>query len=208
MARCNSGDMRAMHALLTRDLNWVRQCVHRKLSGAARRMADTSDVVQDIMVSLLARGPRFSIADPHQFRKLMATVVLRRLQSLGRKAHARKRDVARENSVTSDTVLYLDGVRPVDTVTRPDQHAAQAEERALLSLALEMLEPDDADVVRLREWDQLEFQAIGQELGVAPDAARMRYRRAVQKLACLMARLRAGQVDEALRDAEGESSEE
>ncbi|MBL8755170.1 MAG: hypothetical protein JNK15_17835, partial [Planctomycetes bacterium] len=65
-------------------------------------------------------------------------------------------------------------------------------------LALELLEPEDREIVRLRDYDQLSFGAIAAQLGLTEDAARMRHKRAMPKLARTLESLRTGRVGDLL----------
>jgi RNA polymerase sigma factor (sigma-70 family) len=63
-------------------------------------------------------------------------------------------------------------------------------------LALELLDPRDRDVVLLRQWKELSFAEIAEELGISESGARMRFQRALPKIAKQVAALREGRVDE------------
>ncbi len=70
----------------------------------------------------------------------------------------------------------------------------QDDQRAGLQLAIELLAPDDRRVILLRVWQQLEFGAIAALLGIAEDAARMRFQRALPRLAGTLEELLGGRV--------------
>ena len=61
-----------------------------------------------------------------------------------------------------------------------------------MRLALELLEPEDRQVLLLRQWQELEFAAVGARMGLSEDAARMRFQRALPKLAKKLEALRSG----------------
>jgi DNA-directed RNA polymerase specialized sigma24 family protein len=52
----------------------------------------------------------------------------------------------------------------------------------------------------LRQWDGLSFGDVGERLGIAEDAARMRFQRALGRLARLVQRLRAGELQKVLAE--------
>jgi RNA polymerase sigma factor (sigma-70 family) len=115
---------------------------------------------------------------------------------------AHKRDVRREVvPIHGDSRVDLD--LPAGT-TRPDQAAERNETRELVRLALEFLEPEDRAAIVGRDFEELSFAEIAQRLRVAEDAARMRYRRALPKLAKALSRLREGKLESLL----GEDREE
>lgn len=74
--------------------------------------------------------------------------------------------------------------------------AERGEWERWVRLGLELLDPDERELVLLREWDGLRFPEIGARLGVSEDAARMRFHRALAHLADRILRLRSGRVAE------------
>jgi RNA polymerase sigma factor (sigma-70 family) len=100
----------------------------------------------------------------------------------------------------SDSVLVLDGQGK--SVTAPSAHAERTEQQAWLRLALELLEPDDREAIRLRDWEELSFAAAGEQLGISEEAARKRYHRALPRLAQKLELLRRGKWQDVL-DGDG-----
>jgi RNA polymerase sigma factor (sigma-70 family) len=68
--------------------------------------------------------------------------------------------------------------------------AERNEQQAWLALAVELLDPDDRETIRLRDWEGLSFPALGAELGISEEAARKRYQRALPRLAAKLEQLR------------------
>jgi len=77
----------------------------------------------------------------------------------------------------------------------PPDRASANERREWIRLALELLDASDRENLHLREWLGLTFEEIDRRLGVTPNAARMRFDRAVPKLARKAAALRAGGLE-------------
>jgi RNA polymerase sigma-70 factor, ECF subfamily len=103
-----------------------------------------------------------------------------------------RRDRRRQAPLPDDSVLLVD--LSARTATTPSRHAARNEEEAWLRLALEMLAPGDRDLIAMREWQQLGFTEIGAHLGVPENTARMRFQRALARLADRVESLRRGAV--------------
>jgi DNA-directed RNA polymerase specialized sigma24 family protein len=61
-------------------------------------------------------------------------------------------------------------------------------------LALELLEAEDRKLILGREYENRSFVDVGAELGMTANAARMRWVRAVARLAEVMRELRAGRL--------------
>jgi RNA polymerase sigma-70 factor (ECF subfamily) len=200
LADCHRGDPHAIAALVQRDLAWVRGHVSQRLGLLLRRREDTQDVIQETLVQILRSGPRFIVSDRDSFRALVAKLVENTIRRAWRHQAADRRDVRREEALPADeTVLHLDR-----SVTRPSEAAAASEMRAWVRLALELLDPDDRAVIVLREYRDLSFGEIAQLLGTTEDVARMRFARALPRLARCMDKLRAQRIAELLDEPPAE----
>lgn len=191
LQRWHGGDRQALELLLQRDLDWIRNHVSRRLGEALRRRGDTQDFLHEAVIEVLHYTPRFVVATRQQFRRLLAQIVENMLRD-HRDYYARKRrDLAREQALPADSVLQLDpGVR---SVTRPSEAAARHEETAWLRLAMELLEPEDRDVILLRQWENLAWSEIGERMGLGEDTVRMRFQRALPRLSQKVEALRRGE---------------
>jgi len=209
LLRWHDGDQAALLELVQQDADWIAARVRRRMGPLLRRRAETQDIVQNTLLQVLHDGPRFVLSDREQLRKLLACMVENVLRVEANHQQAQRRDVRREAvpravpAAGSQSVLSLD---PPAAVTRPSEAAGRQEQRDWVRLALELLEPEDRNVVLWREYHELPFGEIAQRLGVAEDAARMRYNRALPKLAKQLVRLRAGRLD-AVLDERGAGAE-
>ncbi|MCA8952100.1 MAG: sigma-70 family RNA polymerase sigma factor [Planctomycetes bacterium] len=193
LQKWHDGDRAAIDALVARDLPWIREYVHSRLGPLLRARGETMDYVQDAVIQLLGYVPRFVTSDRDRFRALVARIVENHLRDAHDHHAAQKRAVAREQALPSDSVLDLDG--PRKPVTQPGSAAARNERDAWVRLAIELLEPEDRQVVMLRQWHEFEFAEIGQRMGLSEDAARMRFQRALPKLARKLEGLRRGELE-------------
>jgi RNA polymerase sigma-70 factor (ECF subfamily) len=105
----------------------------------------------------------------------------------------KKRAAARERRVSTSFILNLDEPRPDSR--RSTTFLEQEERRAWIHLALELLRPEDRQVLRLREFEDLSFPRIAESLGVSEDAARMRYNRAMVRLEEKVRTLHRGELE-------------
>jgi RNA polymerase sigma-70 factor (ECF subfamily) len=199
LRRTHAGDRAAFESLLVRELPYIRERVHRRLGPALRARAETGDLVQDALVRILEHGPRFLVSNDAHLRALLARIVENVIRDGVDHASALRRGRTRERAIEEDdSVLVLDP--PAESPTRPSVAAARNEERAWIPLALELLDHDDRRVLVLREWDGLSHADIAADLGVTEDAARMRFGRALARLARAIEALRSGRVHELLSE--------
>ena len=193
LQRWHQGDAQALETLLRRDLPWLLAEVRRRMGSELQQRSDVDDIVQQAMIAMLQSGPRFLVSDRDHYRALMLRIVENTIKKQIRLGRQQKRDGAREEPLPSGSVLALDA-----SVTRPSAAADRNERRAWVQLALELLPEQDREVVLLRQWEGLPFAEVGQQLGIAEDAARMRFERALARLARTVQQLRAGQLQSAL----------
>ena len=190
LQRWHAGERGAIDALVARDLPWIARYVKTRLGPFLRGRGETADYVHDALLDVLGYVPRFVTGNRAGFRSLLARMIENHLRDAHDHHAAQRRTPLRERPVPSDSVLDLD--RPQETVTQPSSKAEQREEALWVRLAIEMLEREDRQVILLREWQGLEFAAIGEQIGIREDAARMRYRRALPKLAAQLEQVRCG----------------
>jgi RNA polymerase sigma-70 factor, ECF subfamily len=200
LQRWARGDQEALAALVARDVPWIEGQVRGRLGGYLRQRVDTQDIVQETLLTILRTGPRFVCSDRGHLRALLARMVENTIRATAHHQTAGKRDVRREVAPvqpgTSGSVLILD--QQAAAVTDPGVAAGKTETRDWLRLALELLEPDDRNVILWREYEGAPFAEVAERLGMAEDAARMRFARALPKLAKKLKQLRAGGLGELL----------
>jgi len=195
--RWHKGDREALESLVERHLPWIKEQVGRRLGGLLRQAANPSDYVQDAMVQFLEYGPRFSVAREAHFRALLLRIVENTIRGKHDWFTARRRELARERPLPSETVLSLD--RPRDEVKTPSKSAERHEEEAWVRMGMEFLDPEDRELLIFRQWDKLSWADIGRRLGVSETAARLKHRRVVSRLGEKIWALRTGKFDDLVR---------
>lgn len=198
LRRWHEGDQNALSEILRRDLPRIREKVGRRLGPGLRKKESPSDIVQDAVVDLLKYGPRFRIADKDQFRGLVAKIVENNLRDKNDRYRAQRRALDRERPLPAGSVVDLNAARK--SVEGPSTVARRNEDEALIRLALELLDPRDRQVVLLRQFEGLSFSKVGKALGIEANTARMRFKRALPKLAEKLEMVEGGKVGSLLRE--------
>ncbi len=196
LERWHGGEEHALDELLQRNLPWIRAHVRKRLGERLRAKAETEDYVQDAVVEMLRYGPRFMVHRRAQFRALLAQIAENVLRGKHVWFKRQRRAVSRERAMPNDSVLDLDAA--AQSVTTPSEAAMRHERDLWIRLALELLAPADREAVLLREWEGLPFAEIASRLEISEDAARMRFRRALGRLARVAKQLRDGELDQVL----------
>ena len=192
LRRWHAGDRQALHELVQRDMPWIRARVRQRLGDALRQHGDTDDFLHEAVIDILNYTPRFLAADRDVFRRLVTRIVENTLRGQSEFYSRLRRARGRAVPLPDDSVLDLDVQRR--TGTTPSQHAVRNEEEAWLRLALDLVEPEDRDVIVMREWNAESFADIGARLGIPENTARMRFARALGRLAAQVEALRRGIV--------------
>ena len=190
LQRWHAGDEAALSELVERELPWLRQHVERRLGEFLGQRGEASDYLHDALLDFLRDGPRFQVRDESQLRALLGQVIENTLRDKHDWFRAKRRSLRPTVDLPGDSVLDLQsGALQSST---PSRAADRDERRAWVRLALELLEPEDRKLILARDYEERSFGEIGAELGLQPDAARMRWNRAVARLGQVLLRLRAG----------------
>lgn len=188
LSRWYGGDRSALEALLEVHLPWIRSYVRARLGPALRERFETMDVVQDAAVDVLEYGPKFVTSNARQFRALLAKILQNNLRDRARwlQRH-QKLDVGGEHALDLD--------RTVEAAASVDEDVIARDIASWTRLAMELLSDEDRRVIELRQLDELSFEDVGETLGLSTDAARMRFHRALPRLANHIAVLRGGRIE-------------
>lgn len=192
LARWHSGDQAALASLVELHLPWLCAHVRDRMGEFLRQQGEAEDYLHDAMLDFLRDAPRFQVRDAAQFRGLLARVVENTLRDRHDWFRRKRRDLARNDGLPSHSVLILDPALQMSAT--PSREAAAAEARDWVRLALEMLPAEDRRILVARDWEKRSFVEIGAELSMTDSAVRMRWVRAVGRLAAIMRELRRGAI--------------
>lgn len=192
LRRWHTGDTSALTELVQAHLPWLRTHVDRRLGDFLRGRAEADDYLQEVVLEFLRDGPRFQVQNAAQLRALLGRMVENTLRDRNDWFRAKRRNFAGEVGLPTETVLHLDPA--LQRSTTPSRNAERTEVRDWVRLGLELLEPEDRKILLAREYEDRSFVEIGAELGMTPNSVRMRWVRAVARLAELLQDLRAGRI--------------
>lgn len=169
------GESWAAEELFRRYNGRLLRWAHGRLPVWARGAVDTEDLVQDTLLGSIRNLPRFDPHGPGGFHCYLRAAIRNRLRDeLRRAANARRAD----DSLTG---------RPAEDPS-PLAQAIGAELFASYEAALEALTESDREAVIARIELDLPYAGIAAALGLpSSDAARMKVRRAIARLAAAMA---------------------
>lgn len=192
LQRWHAGDQQALADLVQRDRAWIEARVRQGRGSKLQRHGETMDDFQDLDPPPAPNyAPRFLCANRRQFRGLLARMLENLLVDKARRLDSRAPEVPLASPSQSQLVLDPH----LASATGPAEAAARSDDIAWMQLGLQFLDAEDRDVVWQRQFLDRSFAEIGAELGAASDAVRMRFHRALLRLAGIVQRLQLGQLD-------------
>jgi RNA polymerase sigma factor (sigma-70 family) len=174
--RANAGDQEALDRLFARHLKPLQRWARGRLPAWARDLADTQDLVQDTLIQTFRNIARF---EPRRVGALQAYLrqgVLNRIRNELRRTgrHPRSSDLDRIEVESADSPL---------------EQAIGREAVERYERALQVLKPDEREVIIARVEMGYTYEEVAEALGKpTPEAARKAARRALERLAQEMAR--------------------
>jgi RNA polymerase sigma-70 factor (ECF subfamily) len=182
------GRQEALSDLLETHRNYLRllaaSCLHREMRGKA----DASDVVQETLLKVHENFRQFRGTTELEWMAWLRRILVRQLADIQKGFQSQRRQVSREQSLENlvdRSSAMLHNMVPAPGAS-PSQEAQRREAAALVADALAELEPGDRDVVILRNLHELDWNAVGEKTGRSPDAARMLWARAMQRIGGLL----------------------
>jgi RNA polymerase sigma-70 factor (ECF subfamily) len=190
LAGARRGDDLAVQELLARYRNRLRQMVSVRMDPRLSARIDASDVVQDAMAAAVQQLPTYLGRGDDAFYPWLRQIAVERLIDAHRRhVGAQRRSIVREeqrNVYLSDASTLLLAERIAAIGTSPSGRAMRGERKQQIRAALDRLEPEEREIVILRHLEQLPHKEIAAVLKITPEAARSRYRRAMERLAGLL----------------------
>lgn len=186
LAAAREGDGSAVNQLLERHRAAIRRMIDLRMDGMIKRRVDASDIVQEVMIEANRRLADF-IANPvmpfHLWLRQMAQDRL--IDAHRRHRGAGRRSVDREQPLVvaaggESSVDLLAQIRDADLT--PAAMATWHELQARFQQACEQLDTLDQEIVLLRHFEHLSNREAASVLQLSPQAASMRYLRAMRRL--------------------------
>jgi RNA polymerase sigma-70 factor, ECF subfamily len=190
LASARGGDAGAVNDLLEVHRDAVRRMIDLRMDHVLKRRVDASDIVQEVLIDA-NRRLRDYLANPvmpfHLWLRQMAKDRLidahRRHRQTARRSIDREQPLAvtapGESSINLATQLR-------DQQLTPAAAAAWAELQRRFEAACGELDEQDREIVLMRHFEHLANAEAADSLGLSPQAASMRYLRAMRRLRKLL----------------------
>ena len=175
-------DREAMGRLLEMVRPYLLGISNAELAPDLRAKIAASDVVQDSLLEVVSDFPRFVGTTAAEFRSWARTMLLHNLANWERwYRRTDKRALGREQSMEA---ADSDGptVALLAAGSSPSHRAMKDEKVEALHRSMAELPSHYRQVLELRHWQSLSFEEIGNLTQRTPDAVRMLWWRAVDRL--------------------------
>jgi RNA polymerase sigma-70 factor (ECF subfamily) len=190
LAGAKGGDAGAVNQLLEGHRDAVRRMIDLRMDQVLKRRVDASDIVQEVLIEA-NRRLRDYLADPvmpfHLWLRQMAKDRLidahRRHRQAGRRSMDREQPLAMAAPDQSSINL---AAQLRDQQLTPAAAAAWAELQRRFEAACAELDEQDREIVLMRHFEHLANSEAAESLGLSPQAASMRYLRAMRRLRKLL----------------------
>jgi RNA polymerase sigma-70 factor (ECF subfamily) len=191
LAGAREGDAGAVNRLLEEHRDAVRRMIDLRMDQVLKRRVDASDIVQEVMIDANRRLREY-MANPvmpfHLWLRQMAKDRLidahRRHRQTARRSMDREQPLAARDASGESSINLAAQLR--DQQLTPAAAAAWAELQRRFEAACAQLDDQEREIVLMRHFEHLANSEAAESLGLSPQAASMRYLRAMRKLRMLL----------------------
>jgi len=170
LARAQAGDEEALNRLFERHVPLLKRWASGRLPRWARKIADTSDLVQETIIATLRNLPSFEMRGDGALQAYLRSALINRVRNEMRRA------LLRPYAGEIDSQLPHDGTSPLEAAI-----GSQTLDR--YESALRRLSEEDREAIVTRVEFGLSYAEVAETLGKpSADAARMAVVRALLKL--------------------------
>lgn len=171
-----AGDRGSLEALLRLHRPRLLDRIRLLMGDQARRIADSADFAQVVLVDVTAGLGSFESRGSGSFLRWLTQIARNRIRDAVRRR--------REESIDTFVMGSLTGG------DGPQTRAQINELREQVADALQQLSEDHRRVVELRQLDGLSFAAVGQQMGRSENAVQLLFARALVELGSRLGPLR------------------
>ncbi|WP_157664995.1 sigma-70 family RNA polymerase sigma factor [Mariniblastus fucicola] len=179
--QARDGDMQAKSELATQVQSYLTMMADRKLNLSIRSNVNPSDIVQHTLIRMVDGIEKFRGKTRAEFFGWLNAIVQNESSRANRHFRSQKRDVGRERSFGHSESESFFFAEPSDAQPTPQTNALSKERIQLLHTLLKNLTDEHADVIRLRNLEQLSFREIGDRMNRTEGAATKLWNRAIAK---------------------------
>lgn len=173
-----AGDADSRNQLLRELQGYLEYAANLVWDRSLGNKVGRSDVIQQSFIQIIKNFESFRGNTSAELRAWIKIIVANEMNGIRRKFHTDKRDVKQERPI-DDRDSTSPGIVPSDAHLTPSSEAMMKERKDKFYATLQLLSEEHAEVIRLRNIEQLPFSEIGQIMGRSENAASKLWYRAI-----------------------------
>lgn len=179
--KARDGDQSAQSDLVQQIHGYVTMMADKRLDRSLRANVNPSDIVQQTMIQMVNGIRSFRGDSKEEFFGWINQIVKNESANVNRQLKRKKRDIRRQTSLEANdsSIRPAHGLR--DYNPTPKTNAISKERIELFHAALKELSAEHAEVIRLRNLEQLPFKDVAEKMGRSVDSVSKLWYRAVVK---------------------------
>jgi RNA polymerase sigma-70 factor (ECF subfamily) len=182
LAKARRGDADAIGELINRYRPYLLKIASDEADADLRAKDGDSDVVQDACTQAFKVFGKFAGRTGEEMRAWLRCILLRQLGDVRDRYRSHKRDIRAEVPLQDMVNQDSGNGQLAASISTPSEQVVHQEERDLVETALAALDPEDREIIKLRQKDGQPFADIARKLRISEDAAEKRWWRAIQNL--------------------------
>jgi RNA polymerase sigma-70 factor (ECF subfamily) len=188
LERARAGDEAALGPLLELYRNYLRLVARALIGQALRVRMDASDLVQETFLKASREFGQFLGSTEPELTAWLRRILVNTLANQAKHHRRRARDYQRQESLEAMLDRSSEAVqRALATPSHsPSSYAVRREQAVLLADALEKLPAPYREVFILRNLEHIPFDEVAARMGRSPGAARVLWKRAMDRLSQLL----------------------
>jgi RNA polymerase sigma-70 factor (ECF subfamily) len=183
LPEARAGSREALGQALEACRQYLLLIADRAIDPGLQAKGGASDLVQQTFLEAQQAFAQFQGSSPEELRAWLRCLLLNNVVNFARHHRgAAKRDAGRECRLGVDSSGGDPGGGLADSTVTPSVEAMAREQEEAVRRALERLPEDYRQAILLRHQEQRSFEEIGRILQRSPNAARLLWLRAVERL--------------------------
>jgi len=174
-------DLASLGRLFEENRSRLLRALENRIDVSLRRRLDPDDLLADAFVKAQSRWAKYCEAPPISLYPWLHQQVLDSLFAAWRRHDGAGRDMHREMPWPDHSSAAL-ALGLFGTGTTPSRAVQRSELAEKVRLALQVLKPEDREILLLRHFDELNNVEAGEVLVISPEAASKRYLRGLGRL--------------------------
>ena len=179
LTRANDGDKAALNRVLGRYWERVRRIVRSRVGKRVRRVAESSDIMQETLMVAVTNWEKYEIPDEASLVRLLVRIAEHKITDYADKASSQKNNVDIE--VPIDPGSSDDG-RPAPEPQKQEtsvlDRTIRHERQEMVDECLSDLPEPYRQLIELRCYQHLSWAEVGEQTGKTENAARMAFAKA------------------------------